>query len=94
VRRVAPTFKAALEAAQDADRADEIDVSIVFVKVDNRREAYNGEVRRQTEERLPVLTAQMSNRPAVYSDAFGDGAPPRTDLEEVHAIVKEMGAVA
>jgi chromosome partitioning protein len=94
VRRVAPTFKAALEAAQDADRAAEIDVSIVFVKVDNRREAYNTEVRKQTQERLPVLKAQVSSRPAVYSDAFGAGAPPAADLEEVHAIVKEMGAAA
>ena len=64
----------------------------MFVKVDNRRDAYNATMRAQTEERLPVLQAQVSNRPAIYADAFGLGTPPVSDLEEVHAIIKEMEA--
>lgn len=92
VRRVGPTFKSALGAAHRAGREDEIDAAVVFVKVDNRRDAYNLKIRAQTEERLPVLTAQVSNRPAMYADAFGLGAPAPADLEEVHAVVKEMEA--
>ena len=92
IRRVAPTFKSAVEAAQRAGRETEIDAAIVFVKVDNRRDAYNATMRAQTEERLPVLQAQVSNRPAIYADAFGLGTPPVSDLEEVHAIIKEMEA--
>jgi chromosome partitioning protein len=94
VRRVAPTFQAALAAAKEAGREEDIDVSIVFVKVDNRRETFNTDVKEKTAARLPVLGSKMSNRPAVYSDAFGEGAPPASDLEEVHGIVKEIGAVA
>lgn len=94
VRRVAPTFKSAVDAAQRAGREDEIDAAIVFTKVDNRRDAYNTRIRAQTEEHLPVMAAQVSNRPAVYADAFGLGAPPAAELEEVHAIVKEMEAAA
>lgn len=92
-RRIAPTFKAAREAAKDAGRDDEIDVNIVFVKVDNRREAFNKDIRNKTAARLPVLANQMSLRTAVYSDAFAEGPPAEADLEEVHGIVKEMGAL-
>lgn len=93
LRRVAPTFKAVVEAARRADRPD-IEANVVFVKAANQRMRRNELMKAQTAERLPVLDAQVSYREAQYADAFGRGTPARADLDEVHAIVKEIGAVA
>jgi chromosome partitioning protein len=92
LRRVAPTFKAVVEAARRADRGD-IEANVVFVKAANQRTRRNETMKAQTAERLPVLEAQVSYREAQYADAFGRGTPPAADLDEVHAIVKEIGAV-
>lgn len=92
LRRVAPTFKAVVEAARRADRGD-IEANVVFVKAANQRTRRNETMKAQTAERLPVLEAQVSYREAQYADAFGRGAPARGELGEVHAIVKEIGAV-
>ena len=92
LRRIAPTFKSAVEAARRAGRASEIDASVVFTKAANQRPRRNAQRKEQTAERLPVLENQVSYREAQYADAFGEGAPKRSDLEEVHAIVKEIGA--
>jgi chromosome partitioning protein len=92
LRRIAPTFKAAVEAAGRAGRGDVIEAAVVFVKAANQRPKRNAEKKSQTGERLPVLTAQVSYREAQYADAFGRGVLPRGSLNEVHAIVKEIGA--
>ena len=92
LRRVAPTFKAAVEAAKRVGRGEEIEAAIVFVKAANQRVRRNATMKARTAERLPVLESQVSYREAQYADAFGEGAPPATDLEEVHDIVKEIGA--
>lgn len=93
LRRVAPTFMAAVEAARRVGRGSEVEAAIVFVKAANQRVRRNARMKAQTAERLPVLDAQVSYREAQYADAFGEGAPPEADLDEVHAIIKEIGAV-
>lgn len=92
LRRIEPTFKAVVKAARDADRGD-VEAAVVFVKAANQRVRRNAERKAQTAKRLPVLEHQVSYREAQYADAFGRGVPPRADLDEVHAIVKEIGAV-
>jgi chromosome partitioning protein len=92
LRRIAPTFKAAVAAARSTGRADQVDANVVFVKAANQRPRRNAQRKQQTAERLPVLQNQVSYREAQYADAFGEGAPPRASLDEVHAIVKEVGA--
>lgn len=92
LRRIAPTFKAAVEAAKRAGRGSEIEAKVVFVKAANQRPKRNEEKKSQTAERLPVLTKQVSYREAQYADAFGRGVPPRASLGEVHAIIQEIGA--
>jgi chromosome partitioning protein len=92
LRRIAPTFKAVVEAARRAGRASEIDANVVFVKAMNQRQARNEKRKEQTAERLPVLGNKVSYRESQYADAFGEGAPSRAALDEVHDIVKEIGA--
>lgn len=92
LRRIAPTFKSTVEAARRAGRSSEIDASVVFTKAANQRPKRNAKRKEQTAERLPVLEAQVSYREAQYADAFGEGAPPRSALDEAHEIVKEIGA--
>jgi chromosome partitioning protein len=91
LRRIAPTFQAAVKAASAAGRGDHIEARVVFVKAANQRPKRNAEKKSQTAERLPVLGNQVSYREAQYADAFGCGVPPRAALNEVHAIVKEIG---
>jgi len=92
LRRIAPTFKAAVEAARRVGRAGEVDASVVFTKAANQRPRRNAQRKADAAEHLPVLEHQVSYREAQYADAFGEGAPPRAALEEVHAIVQEIGA--
>lgn len=92
LRRIAPTFQAAVKAASDAGRGDEIEAKVVFVKAANQRPKRNKEKKDQTAAKLPVLKSQVSYREAQYADAFGKGAPPRAALDEVHEIVREIGA--
>lgn len=92
LRRIAPTFKAAVAAARGVGRGDEVDANVVFVKAANQRPKRNAQRKAQTAERLPVLENQVSYREAQYADAFGEGAPGRPDLDEVHAIIQEVGA--
>lgn len=90
IRRLAATFSSALKGAKDAGRASEVDVAVMFTKVDNRREAYNLRMRTQTAAKLPVLEKEFSLL-SMYSDAMSTNVP-RANLGEAEALVKEMEA--
>jgi chromosome partitioning protein len=92
LRRIAPTYKAAVEAARRSGRGDEIEASVVFVRAANQRATRNEQRKNQTAERLPVLENQVPYREVQYADAFGEGPPPVEALGQVHEIVKEIGA--
>jgi chromosome partitioning protein len=88
VRRLLATFQSAYAAAKAVGRA--IDVAVVFTLVDQRRVAYNAEMRDRIEGKLPVLESTMSHL-SLYQNAFGK-VPDGDDLTEVTAIAKEIGA--
>jgi chromosome partitioning protein len=93
IRRVAPTFQAAAKAAQEVGRGNDITASVICLRVYNSRSTKKEELASKIAERLPILEQHVSERPAMYSDVFGDGVPPMRNLEETHKAMKEMGAV-
>jgi chromosome partitioning protein len=92
MRRLAATFQAALTAAEKVGRADEVDAAVVFTKVDQRRAAYNEEIRGQVAERLPLLSAGISLKASLYADNYGLCPSSESELAEAEAVVKEMEA--
>lgn len=86
VRRLLATFQSAFAAAKAVGRS--IDVAVVFTLVDQRRVAYNAEMRDRIADKLATLESCMSLR-SLYQNAFGT-VPDDDELAEATAIAKEI----